>query len=196
MARIVGRPVRLDEGDPNLAVACAFSPTSCAPDPGRECAGGDTRRGACDSRRYPLQPRAAHVLYRQSPRAEGAKAPLPGHVWLQVCSAAGSPAAGDGWLHEIKHDSSGRLLAIFGGRGGLRLVSRNGRNRTKNVQREIGWGPYQCRADLLRDRLHPCSFAATRRCGAEGLGPRSANGSTYYLAVGHGRPLERRSNRD
>jgi bifunctional non-homologous end joining protein LigD len=49
---------------------------------------------------------------------------------LQVCTASAEPPAGDGWLHEIKHDGH-RLLAMLDGAGGLRLLSMNGYNRTE-----------------------------------------------------------------
>jgi hypothetical protein len=39
-------------------------------------------------------------------------------------SSAAEPRAGGGWLHELKHDGH-RLVAIFDGRGGPQLVSRN-----------------------------------------------------------------------
>ena len=47
---------------------------------------------------------------------------------LQIVSPSAEPPEGDGWLHEIKYDGH-RLLAIID-RGGLRLLSRNGHDRT------------------------------------------------------------------
>ena len=54
----------------------------------------------------------------------------------QHISGARSPAStcpnipdGDGWLHEIKHDGH-RLVAIVAGGGQLKLISRNGYDRT------------------------------------------------------------------
>jgi bifunctional non-homologous end joining protein LigD len=58
------------------------------------------------------------------------KAPLPTHVRLQIVGSAAEPPAGDGWLHEIKHDGH-RLVAIVDGKGVLRLLSRNGYDRSK-----------------------------------------------------------------
>jgi hypothetical protein len=43
------------------------------------------------------------------------KAPLPTHVRLQIVGSAAEPPAGDGWLHEIKHDGH-RLVAIVDGK--------------------------------------------------------------------------------
>jgi ATP-dependent DNA ligase len=47
-------------------------------------------------------------------------------------SSAAEPRAGGGWLRELKHDGH-RLVAIFDGRGGLRLVSRNGQTMTTMI---------------------------------------------------------------
>jgi bifunctional non-homologous end joining protein LigD len=38
----------------------------------------------------------------------------PGEVRFQIVSACAEPPAGEGWLHEIKHDGH-RLLAIIAG---------------------------------------------------------------------------------
>jgi bifunctional non-homologous end joining protein LigD len=65
---------------------------------------------------------------RLPPRA--LKAPLPKHVRLQIVSSAAEPPAGDGWLHEIKHDGH-RLVAVIDRNGVLRLLSRNGYDRSK-----------------------------------------------------------------
>jgi bifunctional non-homologous end joining protein LigD len=53
----------------------------------------------------------------------------PSRTDLSLVSPCHEPPAGDGWLHEVKHDGH-RLVAMFDGRGGLRLISRNGYNRT------------------------------------------------------------------
>jgi bifunctional non-homologous end joining protein LigD len=58
------------------------------------------------------------------------KAPLPKHVRLQIVSSAAEPPAGDSWLHEIKHDGH-RLVAVIDRKGVLRLLSRNGYDRSK-----------------------------------------------------------------
>src|SRR5437763_8321 len=52
----------------------------------------------------------------------------PGEVRFQIVSACAEPPAGEGWLHEIKHDGH-RLVAIVAGER-LQLVSRNGYDRT------------------------------------------------------------------
>jgi bifunctional non-homologous end joining protein LigD len=62
--------------------------------------------------------------------ARALKAPLPTHVRLQIVGSAPEPPAGDGWLHEIKHDGH-RLVAVIDGRGVLRLLTRNGYDRSK-----------------------------------------------------------------
>jgi bifunctional non-homologous end joining protein LigD len=56
-------------------------------------------------------------------------ASLPADVPLQIVSPCAQPPDGDGWLHEIKHDGH-RLVAIVPGRGQLKLLSRNGHDRT------------------------------------------------------------------
>jgi hypothetical protein len=45
-------------------------------------------------------------------------------VRTEDLSALLPPAAGDGWLHNLKQGD--RLLVIVNGRGGLRLMSLNG----------------------------------------------------------------------
>jgi bifunctional non-homologous end joining protein LigD len=63
----------------------------------------------------------------QLPRA-ASQADLPREVRLQVVTPSPAPPAGDGWLHEIKHDGH-RLVAILAGES-IRLLSRNGHDRT------------------------------------------------------------------
>jgi bifunctional non-homologous end joining protein LigD len=65
---------------------------------------------------------------RLPPRA--LKASLPTRVHLQIVGSAAEPPAGDGWLHEIKHDGH-RLVAVVDGTGVLRLLSRNGYDRSR-----------------------------------------------------------------
>jgi bifunctional non-homologous end joining protein LigD len=48
---------------------------------------------------------------------------------LQIVSRSATPPEGDGWLHEIKHDGH-RPLAIISS-GDLKLISRNGHDRTR-----------------------------------------------------------------
>ena len=56
-------------------------------------------------------------------------ASLPTDIRLQIVSPCVRPPEGDGWLHEIKHDGH-RLIVIIPGRGSLKLLSRNGHDRT------------------------------------------------------------------
>jgi bifunctional non-homologous end joining protein LigD len=44
---------------------------------------------------------------------------------------AREPPVGDGWLYEIKHDGH-RLAVIADGEGGVRLLSRNGYERSRH----------------------------------------------------------------
>ena len=54
---------------------------------------------------------------------------LPAKIRLQIVSSCARPPDGDGWLHEIKHDGH-RLVAIITGRRSVKLLSRNGHDRT------------------------------------------------------------------
>jgi bifunctional non-homologous end joining protein LigD len=56
--------------------------------------------------------------------------PLPSRVAFQLATSAREPPVGDGWLYEIKHDGH-RLAVIADGSGGVRLVSRNGFDRSR-----------------------------------------------------------------
>src|SRR4029077_8409748 len=61
---------------------------------------------------------------------EGASpARRPTAVRLQIVMPSPAAPEGEGWLHEIKHDGH-RLVAIIDGHGRLRLISRNGYDRT------------------------------------------------------------------
>ena len=60
---------------------------------------------------------------------EAVPAEIPRRVPLQIVSTCAAPPDGDGWLHEVKHDGH-RLVALVNG-GGLKLVSRNGYDRTE-----------------------------------------------------------------
>jgi bifunctional non-homologous end joining protein LigD len=99
-----------------MASAC---PARSRPAPGRTKVRGSPRR-ACLYFHYP------HVEIRPSRRAIPAE--LPERIPLQIVTAVAAPPAGLGWLHEVKHDGH-RLLAIAAA-AGLRLVSRNGYDRT------------------------------------------------------------------
>ncbi|MBV9017856.1 MAG: hypothetical protein JO058_19575 [Alphaproteobacteria bacterium] len=54
---------------------------------------------------------------------------LPRNIRPQVATSCPEPPAGDGWLHEPKHDGH-RLIVIATGDGRLKLVSRKGNDRT------------------------------------------------------------------
>ena len=56
------------------------------------------------------------------------RAEIPRPLRLQIVQPIPEPPKGEGWLHEVKHDGH-RLLAVVAG-GELRLVSRNGHDRT------------------------------------------------------------------
>jgi bifunctional non-homologous end joining protein LigD len=69
--------------------------------------------------------------------ATAVRTALPTTVRLQIVTTTAAPPDGDGWLHEIKHDGH-RLIAIVSGRGQLKLISRNGHDRTPLFR-----GPFQ-----------------------------------------------------
>jgi bifunctional non-homologous end joining protein LigD len=96
--------------------------------------------------------------------ARAVKAALPTHVRLQIVTSAAEPPAGDGWLHEIKHDGH-RLVAIVDGRGGLRLISRNGHNRTKLFQ-----APFDAFVRLGRELVLDGEIAVPDEKGATHIG--------------------------
>jgi bifunctional non-homologous end joining protein LigD len=62
------------------------------------------------------------------PRA-AVRAGLPPNLRLQLVSSCAEPPEGEGWLHEIKHDGH-RLAALIAGPGSMKLMSRNGIDRT------------------------------------------------------------------
>jgi bifunctional non-homologous end joining protein LigD len=57
--------------------------------------------------------------------------PLPTAVAFQLATSSHEPPAGDGWLYEVKHDGH-RLAVLTDGDGGLRLLSRNGYERSRH----------------------------------------------------------------
>src|SRR4030095_12592544 len=62
---------------------------------------------------------------------EGASpARQPASVRLQIVMPSSAPPDGEGWLHEIKHDGH-RLVAMIADSARLRLISRNGYDRTE-----------------------------------------------------------------
>ena len=75
--------------------------------------------------------------------AAAVPADLPRDVRLQIVSPGTEPPDGDGWLHEIKHDGH-RLIAIVGA-DGLKLLSRNGRDRTALFREPFRYLPRACR---------------------------------------------------
>jgi bifunctional non-homologous end joining protein LigD len=54
---------------------------------------------------------------------------LPTTIRLAIASSSARPPEGDDWLHEVKYDGH-RIVAVLDGRGGLKLISRNGHDRT------------------------------------------------------------------
>jgi bifunctional non-homologous end joining protein LigD len=78
-------------------------------------------------------PHAKHFIFipmiEKSTYPPAVRTPLPAAVRLQIVTTTAAPPAGDGWAHEIKHDGH-RLIAIVPGRGQLKLISRNGFDRT------------------------------------------------------------------
>jgi bifunctional non-homologous end joining protein LigD len=68
------------------------------------------------------------IMPRRSFPAGAKPAPLPTRVGFALAMSSAEPPEGDAWLHEIKHDGH-RLAAVVDGRGGLRLLSRNGYDR-------------------------------------------------------------------
>ena len=56
--------------------------------------------------------------------------PLPSRVAFQLATSSREPPVGDGWLYEVKHDGH-RLAVIADGNGGVRLLSRNGYERSR-----------------------------------------------------------------
>jgi len=77
-------------------------------------------------------------------------APLPSRIGLPLVSPCAEPPSGDGWLHEIKHDGH-RLVAVFDGRGGLRLISRNGFDRTATFRAPFGAVLARVRREMVVD---------------------------------------------
>jgi bifunctional non-homologous end joining protein LigD len=57
-------------------------------------------------------------------------ASLPRDVRPQIASSCAQPPAGDGWLHEPKHDGW-RLISILDGNGAVKLLSRQGLDHTR-----------------------------------------------------------------
>jgi bifunctional non-homologous end joining protein LigD len=72
----------------------------------------------------------AATLAGTAPPPTARAAPLPSRVAFQLVTSSHEPPAGDGWLYEIKHDGH-RLAVITDGAGGLRLLSRNGYERSR-----------------------------------------------------------------
>src|SRR5437764_14839111 len=80
--------------------------------------------------RLAFSARSGHLFPMPMSLPPGAvPANMPRDVRLQIVTPCKRPPSGDGWLHEIKHDGH-RLVAILPGRGQLKLLSRNGHDRT------------------------------------------------------------------
>jgi bifunctional non-homologous end joining protein LigD len=56
--------------------------------------------------------------------------PAPSRAQCQLATSSPEPPAGDGWIYELKNDGH-RLAVLSNGRGALRLLSRNGHERTR-----------------------------------------------------------------
>jgi bifunctional non-homologous end joining protein LigD len=54
---------------------------------------------------------------------------LPTTIRLAIASSSVRPPEGYDWLHEVKYDGH-RIVAVLDSRGGLKLISRNGHDRT------------------------------------------------------------------
>jgi bifunctional non-homologous end joining protein LigD len=66
-----------------------------------------------------------------APPSSSSASPLPIAVAFQLAASSRVPPVGDGWLYEIKHDGH-RLAVIADGNGGVRLLSRNGYERSRH----------------------------------------------------------------
>jgi bifunctional non-homologous end joining protein LigD len=88
---------------------------------------------------------------------------LPKRIKLQVCSFRPGPPAGDAWLHELKHDGH-RLVAVLDSRG-MRLISRNGYNRTELFQ-----APFERLAGLGREMVLDGEIAVPDKRGVIHIG--------------------------
>ena len=66
-----------------------------------------------------------------APPSSSPAAPLPVAVAFQLAASSRVPPAGDGWLYEVKHDGQ-RLAVIADGNDGVRLLSRNGFERSRH----------------------------------------------------------------
>jgi bifunctional non-homologous end joining protein LigD len=86
-------------------------------------------------------------------RAAQVPSALPDPIRLQIVTSTKQPPAGDGWLHEIKYDGH-RLIAMVLGRGQLKLISRNGFDRTPLFR-----GPFR---KLAASGRPSCSTARSR----------------------------------
>jgi hypothetical protein len=92
--------------------------------------GGRGAREAIASRATPTGPRASDFAGGDPmSRTRHAEPAIPFCIRLAVVSSSTGPPEGDGWLHEIKRDGH-RFAASLYGRGGLKLISRKGCDRT------------------------------------------------------------------
>ena len=109
------------------------------------------------------------------------RAALPATVRLQIVTSTAAPPDGDGWLDEIKHDGH-RLMAIVPGRGQLKLLSRNGFDRTP-----LFWGPFRELSALGRAIVLDGEIAVSDERGVthidllqDAFGSRGADRLTYF----------------
>lgn len=75
---------------------------------------------------------------------------LPSRIELALVSPSLEPPAGDDWLHEVKYDGH-RLVATFDRRGGLRLTSRNGFDRTAEFRLPFDGALSRIRHEIVID---------------------------------------------
>ena len=74
---------------------------------------------------------------------------LPSRIRVAVVSPAARPPEGNGWLHEVKYDGH-RIVAVLDGRGGLKLISRNGYDRTPLFRAPFS-DLLSCRREIVLD---------------------------------------------
>jgi hypothetical protein len=96
--------------------------------------------------------------------AAGAPSALPTKIRLAVASSSASPPEGDDWLHEIKYDGH-RIVAVLDGRGGLKLITRNGYDRTPLFR-----APFRDLPSCGREIVLDGQIAVSDDCGVTHIG--------------------------
>jgi hypothetical protein len=94
-----------------------------------------------------------------APPTTARAAPLPSRVAFQLAGSSREPPVGGGWLYDVKHDGH-RLAVIADGDGGVRLLSRNGYERSRHfgaVFADLASRPRTSAAS-------PTSTTSRRRC--------------------------------